>query len=158
MPTSTAKKMSVDQAEAFAARCDHLRTPVTSSTAMPPNAAAVAGMPSRDPPHQSTRSSTKVAAMIRSWPDSGPSPRSSARAWAGASGVRVSVGGYTRDIAHGTTTRLRRPGTRAASAQPPQVTSMPMSAAAFWATGLPAMAVTNMAEVTVLTCTLVSAR
>ena len=43
------------------------------------------------------------------------------------------------------------PGTMAASAHPPQVMLTPWPAASSWASGLPAMAVRNMAEVMQLT-------
>lgn len=54
--------------------------------------------------------------------------------------------------------RLAIPGTDAASAHLPHEMSMPILAAASTATGLPAMAVMNIAEVTTLTCSDVSSR
>ena len=83
---------------------------------------------------------------------------SSRRAIAGASGVFLTVGPEILLMAHGTTARLKRPGTMAANAQLPHVTSTPISTAACCATGLPAMAVTNIADVTTLTCEAVNVR
>ena len=84
--------------------------------------------------------------MIHSARVIGPISASLRRAAVAASGVSRTSGGYTRYNRSGTTSRLARPGTRAAIAQPTQVT--PRSAAICAASGLAAIAVRNIALVT----------
>ncbi|SIN11872.1 Uncharacterised protein [Mycobacteroides abscessus subsp. abscessus] len=62
------------------------------------------------------------------------------------------------DISQGMTASATSPGTIAARAQVPQEISTPCFAAKPTASGLPAMAVTNIAEVMVLTWTEVRER
>lgn len=59
---------------------------------------------------------------------------------------------------HGTATRLTRPGTKAAKAHWPQEISTPRLPAASTASGLPAIAVMNIALVITFTCAAVKVR
>ena len=158
MPTSTAKKISVDQALELAAISFQVSTLVTSRIAIPKNAAAVASTPRLEPPIHRISSTIKVPSIIHSGRVIGPMLLSSSLACAGASGVFLMVGGYIFDITHGSTMRAARPGTIAANAHVPQSRCTPLSCANFTASGLPAMAVRNIAEVIVLTWASVMSR
>jgi hypothetical protein len=92
MPTSTEKKISVDQAPLLAAMSFHVSTLVMRRIATPTKAAEVASTPIMSPNTHRRSRRAKVASMVHSPRLMEPSSLSSSRAWAGASGVFVRPG------------------------------------------------------------------
>jgi hypothetical protein len=94
---------------------------------------------------------TNTPRVIFSDFDSGPSSASFSLASSVAPGVSVMVGLASLNITKGIVTSASSPGTLAARAHWPHVMSMPSMPASSTTSGLAAMAVRNIAEVTALT-------
>ncbi len=123
-------------------------TPESSRTERPMKPVVVAERLMALPAIHRIRMSANTKIIFFSALVTGPISESFARATTAASGVSFTSGGLSLYSTSGTTMSATRPGTRAAMHQPTQVISMPaVSAASCTASGLAAMAVTNMAEV-----------
>ncbi len=112
-------------------------------------ATGVAPMCVRPDVAQKNREPRKTAVRYFSLRDIGPMAESSFCASCLASGMLTSSGFVSLSMTRGTSSRLKRPGTMAALAQPIQVISTPrVFAARATQSGLPAMDVTNIVQVT----------
>src|SRR5262249_54039750 len=140
----------VSQADFSSSASCHVSTRSMNINATPIAAASDAPMSMSSPNTHNTNSPTKINAILISLDEIGPIVSSSRCASAVASGVARTVGRVTHSNSGGTSARHNSPGTSVAIAQSVQLIVTPWSAASFTTSGLPAIAVTNMAAVTML--------